>query len=483
MPNKIAPICLETDVVILGAGGAGLAAAVSASEAGAEVVVLEKMGVMGGTTRWAVGSISGARTRLQETQGIEDSVDNFQEDMNLFTSDLLPKDNIALRALLAREAGVTIDWLEDMGIVFAGPYPEKPNRVSRMHNTIPGALSILKTLKSRALKGGVKFIYSAITQRLLIDQEGRVIGVAYTQDRDLYEVRACKGIILATGDFSGSEILRQTYLSEAAAKSIPICLQNTGDGHLMAKDIGADLCNMDIVFGPQMRFPRAPNKSILEGMPNWPLLARLARWMLNYLPSFALKPLVAPLMVSNMSPSEKLFQHGALLIDGDGNFLSHANPAISIAMSSTKKAYMLFSDSTAKLFNSFPNYVSTAPGIAYAYINDYLKARPDIASQYQDLSELAQALKIKEDKLRSIGGINTQNIYVLGPIYPMLTTTEGGLAVDTQCRVLDTDQKPIRGLYAAGCAGQGGLLLRGHGLHLAWVFTSGRIAGLHAAQS
>ena len=171
------------------------------------------------------------------------------------------------------------------------------------------------------------------------------------------------------------------------------------------------------------------------------------------------------------------------MIDGDGNLLSHVNPAISIAMSSTKRAYMLFSDSTAKLFNSFPNYVSTAPGIAYAYVNDYLKARPDIASRYQDLSELAQALKIKEDKLRSIEGINTQNIYVLGPIYPMLTTTEGGLAVDTQCRVLDADQKPIRGLYAAGCAGQGGLLLRGHGLHLAWVFTSGRIAGLHAAQS
>ena len=85
--------------------------------------------------------------------------------------------------------------------------------------------------------------------------------------------------------------------------------------------------------------------------------------------------------------------------------------------------------------------------------------------------------------MRAIDGIHSENIYVLGPIYPMLTTTEGGLAVDTECRVLGPDQKPIRGLYAVGCTGQGGLLLRGHGLHLAWVFTSGRIAGLLAARN
>jgi fumarate reductase flavoprotein subunit len=58
---------------------------------------------------------------------------------------------------------------------------------------------------------------------------------------------------------------------------------------------------------------------------------------------------------------------------------------------------------------------------------------------------------------------------------------EGGLAVDLEHRVLGPDDTPIQGLYAAGSTGQGGLLLRGHGHHLAWAFASGRRAGRNAA--
>ena len=54
---------------------------------------------------------------------------------------------------------------------------------------------------------------------------------------------------------------------------------------------------------------------------------------------------------------------------------------------------------------------------------------------------------------------------------------EGGLAVDLEHRVLGPDDEPIPGLYAAGATGQGGLLLKGHGHHLAWAFTSGRRVG------
>ncbi len=69
----------------------------------------------------------------------------------------------------------------------------------------------------------------------------------------------------------------------------------------------------------------------------------------------------------------------------------------------------------------------------------------------------------------------------LGPVRAVFVHAEGGLAVDHQHRVLGADDRPIPGLYAAGSTGQGGLLLKGHGHHLAWAFASGRRAGRNAA--
>jgi fumarate reductase flavoprotein subunit len=69
----------------------------------------------------------------------------------------------------------------------------------------------------------------------------------------------------------------------------------------------------------------------------------------------------------------------------------------------------------------------------------------------------------------------------LGPVRAVFVHAEGGLAVDLEHRVLGPDDTPIQGLYAAGSTGQGGLLLRGHGHHLAWAFASGRRAGRNAA--
>jgi fumarate reductase flavoprotein subunit len=69
----------------------------------------------------------------------------------------------------------------------------------------------------------------------------------------------------------------------------------------------------------------------------------------------------------------------------------------------------------------------------------------------------------------------------LGPVRAVFVHNEGGLKVDREHRVLDQGDQPIPGLYAAGSTGQGGLLLKGHGHHLAWAFVSGRRAGRLAA--
>ena len=69
----------------------------------------------------------------------------------------------------------------------------------------------------------------------------------------------------------------------------------------------------------------------------------------------------------------------------------------------------------------------------------------------------------------------------LGPAKSWIVIADGGLRVTNRLEVVGRDGTPIPGLFAAGSAGQGGLLLEGHGHHLGWAFTSGRIAGRHAA--
>jgi fumarate reductase flavoprotein subunit len=88
-----------------------------------------------------------------------------------------------------------------------------------------------------------------------------------------------------------------------------------------------------------------------------------------------------------------------------------------------------------------------------------------------------------ERSIRSSPRLGAGPYIALGPVRSVFVHAEGGLAVDLQHRVLGRDGKPIPGLYAAGATGQGGLLLKGHGHHLAWAFVSGRRAGRLAATS
>ena len=471
------------DVIVIGAGGSGLAAAAAASAAGARTLLLEKRGLIGGTTRLAVGSISGARTQLQKRAGIEDDFDAFHQDMDAFTADLLPRDNPVLRRMLAHEAGVTIDWLEAMGVAFAGPYPEPPHRVSRMHNTVPGPRLIIARLLARCEAAGTVIVTDAAVTGLELDADGRVTGVRYSIGTQTHTARARGGVVLASGDFSGNTVMRADNLPVAAARAMPINPDNDGDGFDLACQAGARLLNMDMIFGPQMRFPRADTAGFTEWLPTWPWLARLGAQFFMHAPAWLLKPLVSSLLIANMSPSDELFKAGAVLVDSQGRALDKSRPAVAIAQTADRKGWIIMAASVADRFRAAPHFISTAPGIAFAYLGDYERGRPDLIRHAPDLAQLARAIGLPPGHSLSQATDRQQAgpWLALGPVQPMLTTTEGSAAVDDHCRMLNHEGQPITGLYGAGCIGQGGLLLRGHGLHLAWTFTSGRIAGEQAA--
>ena len=382
------------DVVVIGGGGGGLAAAVSAASRGVCTVLLEKGAQLGGTTRLSVGSLSAAATRLQRRAGVADNADDFRADMDAFAGALSARDNPRLRAMLAAEAATTLHWLEGFGVVFAGPFPEPPNRVSRMHNVIPAARIYVARLSGAAQRAGVTIGLGASVQRLVTDGGGRIVGVDYLQNGERRRLAARRGVILATGDFSGNQRMRDTYLSPAARAAIPINPNSMGDGHELARQVGAVLCNMDMVFGPQLRFPRSPKTGFLDRLPDWPWLARLGAQFMMRAPSFILKPLVASLLVANMSPSERLFQEGAVLVDLDGQVLDLTNPAVSLAGAREATGYIIVDARIARLFTKYPNYISTAPGIAYAYFPDYAQSRPDVVRSAATTDALAALISV-----------------------------------------------------------------------------------------
>ena len=466
------------DVVVVGGGGAGLAAAVSAATRGMRTVLLEKDAKLGGTTRLSIGSFSAACTRLQRRAGIADCVDDFRGDMETFAGDLVGRDNPKLRSLLATEAGVTLDWLEELGVVFAGPFPEPPHRVNRMHNVIPGPHMYVTKLASAATRAGVMILLEASVHNLVTDDHGTVVGLDYSKDGRRRRLSARRGVALATGDFSGNREMRKVFLTPAAVAAIPVNPHNTGDGHQLARQVGAAWRNMDIVFGPHLRFSPAPKPVFTNRLPDWSWLARLGAEYLMRAPSWMLKPLVTPMLITWMSPSERLFNEGAILVDLDGERLSTAKPGVSVAESRESTGYIILNKRIASLFMKYPNFISTAPGIAYAYFSDYARGRPDIVHPAETVEGLAREVGMPADRLRaSIDGLGDGSLFALGPVHAVLSKTEGSIAVDEQCRVLREDGQPVAGLYAAGGVGQSGMPMKGHGLHIAWAMTSGRIAG------
>jgi len=169
-------------------------------------------------------------------------------------------------------------------------------------------------------------------------------------------------------------------------------------------------------------------------------------------------------------------------------------PAYAVPDQPGKVAYILLDQKKAAQFSAWPHFISTAPGVAYAYLDDYRRNRADIFTQGATLAELADKLSMPTHTVNAT--VRAHNAaagnrpqlddgpYVaLGPVRAVFVHAEGGLAVDHEHRVLGADDKPIPGLYAAGATGQGGLLLKGHGHHLAWAFASGRRAGRNAARA
>lgn len=152
----------------------------------------------------------------------------------------------------------------------------------------------------------------------------------------------------------------------------------------------------------------------------------------------------------------------------------------------------MFNESVARSLNYWPNFVSTFPEVAYAYLRDYRKYRKDIFHSADTLVELARSVSIEpkhlqdsvvysvQNKINSIkhksGSDSKNRFYALGPISPVIRVTQGSLTINQNLQVISDKGKPIKALYAVGVSSAGPLYVF-HVMHLGWSFTSGRLVG------
>ncbi len=482
----------QPDVIVVGAGGSGLAAAVSCAEHHLTTVVLEACEQTGGTTGIAVGSFTAAGTTFQRKQGIVDTAEQHQIDLTEFApADIEARNNPTHRAFFVRHAADTIDWLQSHGIQFVGPAAEPPNTQPRMHNVVPGAKAYIARLQLAARKHGVEILPRATVEHLKTDGK-RVTGVQYCNAAgDQHTLYAKHAVILAAGDYANNPALIKRFKGPGYENIDGINPNATGLGHLLAESVNAKLVNMDITYGPELRFIATARRPFQQWLPVTGPLAKLQNWIASLLPQWVFRKIIKRLLVTWQHPEDALFDHGAILINKHGERfcvetdVEERNRAVS--RQPDKQAYILLGPEQIARFSHWPHFVSTAPDIAYAYVDDYLRLRADITTRTDTLEELARTTGVPGECLietaRQSFGSRVGPWVLLGPVKSYFTTTEGSPAVNQQLQVLDTDQKVIPGLYAVGQCGLNGMILWSHGCHIAWAMTSGRLVGASIARN
>ena len=506
------------DVVIAGFGLAGGIAAITAADAGAKVLLVEKSDVPGGLSICSYGAVRSARNPegafayLKATNGgrtPDDVLRVLAEGMcgiEAYVRDLA-KINGAIISTSVSEAAAGGDDPEKRRVGANYPLPgndafyhttvvDVPGFEAKQHypwaNGAPGGPKLFKIVHDHLAKRGVEIRLATPALRLIADPATREVrGVRIAQRGGERLVSARRGVILASGGFEGNAEMKAQFLEgnpvyNAAART------NAGDGIRMAQDLGAALWHMWHIhgaYGFRHTDPEYPYAIRVKRFPDWfpgePQHARIRmawilldatgqRFMSEYHPytqDTAVRPLQHYDPVTQRFPRNPAY----LICDEEGRRMYPLGKATS---NDKGVRYQWSDDNQKEVELGILKRADTLEGLAIALGID---PEPVVASvgRWNDLC----ACGADEDYGRPAGSmarIATPPFYG-APVWATLSNTQGGPVHDALSRVIDVYGHPIPRLYAAGELGSsfGHLYLSGG--NIAECFVTGRIAGRHVA--
>ncbi|MGM0125741.1 fumarate reductase flavoprotein subunit [Enterococcus sp. AZ194] len=407
----------EYDVVIVGAGGAGMAAALSAKDAGMNPVILEKMPVAGGNTLKSSGGMNASETKFQKEQKIEDS-------NQLFFDDTLKggkgtNDQELLHYLVDNSASA-IDWLDSMGITldnisFSGGASVK--RIHRPHDGgAVGTYLVDGLIRNVHEKEIPLFVNVDVTK--INEKDGQVTGVTAKVEGKEKTISG-KAVIVTTGGYGSNEKMIEEYRPDLKGYVSTNSEGSTGDGIKMIESLGGAVVDMDQIQ-------------------------------------------VHPTVVqkTGMLISETVRGEGSILVNQQGKRFyneleTRDNVSAAITALPEHYAYLIFDSALAERAKQVDFYKEQGVVIEGATIEELAgKIDVDAKTLETTVDTWNKAVKDQSDKEFKR---ETAMDYDLtkGPFYaiqiaPGIHHTMGGVKINTNTQVEKEDGSTIKGLYAAG---------------------------------
>lgn len=449
-------ITMDTDVVVVGAGGAGLTASLAALQGGAKVVLLEKMSFAGGASAMAGAGTTATGSKWLKEDGVEDSPEQLKADLlkNGHNFNHEPTVDIFVNTV-----GEAFDWLVD---------PEGANveyqrpTTSRTYSGVGRGAGVVKTLLAHVEEAGGQVLMSTPATELIVT-DGKVTGVKAEGEEAVYTINA-KAVILATGGFGANndlvpeEFQKFVYAGASGA---------TGDAIEMTKVVDADLINMEFVNVQ-------PNSIVLP--------SGLGQYC-------------------NPGVGGAYKTSGAFIVNEKGvRFANEQGNAYDLiqAMKENEASYLILDEAS---FTAFNEGMKGSKIYTDEDVETWLKnngASNPVMVGGDTLEDVAKVLNLPEGALTTaaeeynkaveagtdeFGRTLTVKISDDGPYYAIQMwlryyATLGGLHINEQMQILNTAQEPVEGLYAAGEAvgGLEGDIYLGGSL-FGWAMTSGYKAG------
>lgn len=450
----------ESDVVIIGAGGAGLAAAVSAHQNGANVIIIEKMPHLGGNTLISGSAYNAVDSKRQALQGIEDSIDlHFK---HTYEGGDKAGDTKLIK-ILVENAYPAIEWLESLGMEFtSNVFTVLGALHPRSHKPVkPIGTGYIDTYDNYIKNNkGITVLTEAKADDFIVEN-GKIVGVKTIGRTEDAVIRANRGVILATGGYGADIEVRQQYVPKLT-DMIPTTNHPgaTAEGLKLAEKYGANLLGLENI---QLLPSGDPITGSLSGS------------------------------IGNRV-EERIYVNklGKRFVAEDAR-----RDVMTNALFEQKDAFMwVVMDSTAcpqgeNTKNNFNETLSELLAQGRAFKGDTVeelakKIGLDPIVLQETLDEYNKSVDTKNDKFgkKLFGNRIEKGPFYAGGRVPTVHHTMGGVQINEKTQVLDKDGKIISGLYAAGEV-TGGI----HGANrlggnaLADITVFGRIAGEEAAKN